>query len=254
MMARATHILLLGMSLGVGQAGAVERGSLPNQAEMMALPPYCVVRLTASQDSPEWKMWRDRIGENFIGMHHYCEALNYVNRYWGARNVQERNYYLGLALDNFNYMVKSEKSDFALRGELYANRGEVFKLMGKASEAVQDFKKAISIKPAFVRPYLQLADLYANSKERARAFEVVTEGLRNAPESKALQRRYLELGGKEPFPEPVVAKVPDAEPAPAATPEDQAAPTDAMKQSDAPPQEAPASGKPANPYCRFCPD
>ncbi|KVW97112.1 hypothetical protein ABW22_06385 [Thiobacillus denitrificans] len=242
-------------------AGAVDFSSKANAAEMLRMPPYCQVKWNSPPTSPEWKSWRDQIGSNYIDLHHYCAGLNFVNRYWGARTPQDRGFYLQNAMNNFNYMVKAEKPDFALRAELYSHRGEVFKLMRKPGEAVKDFNHALSINPRFVKPYLQLADLNVAGKSNARAIEIVTEGLRHVPDSSALQRRYLELGGKKPFPEPVVAKA--AEPvavqpdAPASKPEavnDPAPSATALPESESAAQtEAAPIGTPSNPYCRFCP-
>jgi hypothetical protein len=55
------------------------------------------------------------------------------------------------------------------------------------------------------------ADLHVTTNSPARALETVTEGLCHVPDSKALQRRYLELGGKKPFPEPIATKSVDPE-------------------------------------------
>lgn len=243
-------------------AGAVDLSSIPNAAEMLRMPPYCQVKFNALPSSPEWKAWRNQIGANYIDLHHYCVALNNVNRYWGARNARDRSYYLERALDNFNYMVKAEKPDFALRAELYSHRGEVFKLMGKPGAAVKDFNHALSINPRIPRPYLQIADLHVAGKSPTRALETVTAGLRHLPDSKALQRRYLELGGKKPFPEPIVTKAPEpvspqtAEVTPIPETVVEPVPDRASPPSSAPTiatEPQPPIGTLKNPYCRFCP-
>lgn len=225
----------------------------PNATEMLLMPSYCKVKFTAPQGSPEWQTWRGRIGENFIDLHHYCAALNFVNRYWKAQSASDRSYYLKNAMDNFDYMVRAEKPGFPLRAELYSNRGEVFKLQGRLGEAIQDFNRAIEINPRFTKPYLQLIDLYEGAKKRDESLEVATSGLRNNPNSKVLQRRYHEVGGKLPYPKPIqieaVAMEPaskteigvsDPVPAPVVTPAESIA--------------KPIIGSPTNPYCRFCPE
>lgn len=257
MTARALFTLLF-LAGVTSPALAVDTGLRPNAVEMMRLPPYCQAKFNAPTSSPEWKSWRAQIGENFIDLHHYCAGLNYMNRYWGARSAPDRSFYLQRALTNFDYMVKAEKPDFALRVELYSQRGEVNKLLRKPGEAIKDFNTARSADPRAVKPYLQLADLYVATKASARALETVTEGLRHVPDSTALQRRYLELGGKKPFPDPIVAKAAEPQPAPAepvATPP-AAEPAAAVEPGPEPaaPAAAPAAiGTPKNPYCRFCP-
>ena len=143
----------------------------PNAAEMRSLPPFCAVRLNGTQGSPEWNSWRSQIGENFLDIHHYCFALVAVNRYWGARNPADRGFYLQRALNNFNYIIEAAKPDFTLRADVYSDRGNLFKLMGKPGDAVKDFNQALSINPRNAKPYLQLADLYMGSKDTTRALE-----------------------------------------------------------------------------------
>lgn len=238
------------MLLASGSAAATKLSFVPDAQEMALMPPYCKVKFTAPQGSPEWQAWRDRIGENFIDIHHYCVGLNYVNRYWGAHNALDRGYYLKNAMDNFNYMVKAAKPGFPLLSELYSNRGDVFKLEGQPGQAIEDYNHAIASNPQATRPYLQLIDLYESQKLREKSLKVATEGLRNDPGSKALQRRYLELGGKRPFPKPTRTEA--SAPAPVSQPETSASePVSPVDTSDEP---QPKIGSPTNPYCRFCPD
>lgn len=253
--------VLLGLTSGINAAHALEAAPRPTDAEMLSLPAYCQVKFNAPPQSPEWKGWRDRIGANYIDLHHFCAGINFVNRYWGARNARDRGFYLQNAMNNFDYMVKAEKPDFTLRAELYSHRGEVFKLMRRPAEAVREFNHALSIDPRFVKPYLQLAELNVAGKSPARALEIVTEGLRHVPDSTALQRRYLELGGKKPFPDPIVAKAAEPEPQPVATAPAVETPIEPAPAAAVSPQPepkaatepAPTIGTPSNPYCRFCP-
>lgn len=254
------RMVLLGVLLGGGaSAWAIELSFTPNASEMMRMPDYCKAKFNAPQGSPEWQMWRDRMGKNFIDIHHYCAALNFMNRYWGARDAIERSHYLRSALDNFDYMVTAESPDFPLRAELYSNRGEVFKLKGSLGEAAKDFRHAIEIDPKLTRPYLQLIDLHEGRKQRKEALEVSILGLRHNPDSKAMQRRYLELGGTRPFPEPITPAIaePQAVPVPPSTPVEATASVPPSAAPATPESSAtetqPAIGSPKNPYCRFCP-
>lgn len=251
------RFVLLGLAWGTS-ALAVETGLRPNPAEMLRLPAYCQAKFNLPRGTPEWNAWRDRIGENFNDIHHYCAGLNYMNRYWAARSKQDRGYYLQRAISNFDYMAKAEKPGFLLRAELYSNRGEVFRLMGRPGEAVKELNQALAADPRNVKTYLQLADLQVAGKAPARALETVSEGLRYVPDSTALQRRYLELGGQKPFPDPVVAKA--AKPVAASSGADEAtaqpveaAGAEATSDTAAPIQSPPPIGTPNNPYCRFCP-
>lgn len=249
------HFVLFALIAGAGSASGVETGLRPSTAEMMRLPSYCQARYTLQQGSPGWRDWEAQIGQNFIDIHHYCAGLNYVFRYWGARSKQEKSFYLERAMAGFNYLVKAQKPGFPLRAEMYANRGEVYKLMGRVGEATRDFEQAVAIDPRMAKPYLHLADVHVAAKSQKRALEVVTDGLRHVPDSTALQRRYLELGGQKPFPDPVVAKAPEPVMAPSEADEPAARPVEAASVEGAPEAtpSPPKIGTPKNPYCRFCP-
>jgi tetratricopeptide (TPR) repeat protein len=261
-------IIVLSLELTVGNnfAAAAVLPYAATPEEMARLPALCTVRMHGDRQSPEYRAWRARIGENYEDFFHYCAGLNFVNRYWGARVATERNYYLQQAKAEFDYIINRMKPDFTMGADLYSDRGGVFNLMGRLGDAINDFNKALSIDPKMVRPYLELADLYEKAKNRTRALEVTTAGLRLLPDSKALQRRYLELGGKRPFPDPVVQDAPHDAAQPVDTPpakgeetattgnpaSDAAASTPAVVPPEAAPQ--PKIGTPNNPYCRFCPD
>lgn len=257
----ARLILVSVLACGVtANAYAVDE-SYYNASDIPRMQPYCKARLVPGGMPEGWEYWIARIGENFKDLHHYCAALNYMNRYWSVRNPKDRGYFLSIALNNLNYMVTAEKPDFVLRGELYSTRGEVFRLQGKPVQAVGDFRHAIELDPKLTRPYLQLISYYEGIKKRGEALEIAKTGLRHIPDSKALQRHYLELGGKKPFPEPIVAPV--AEPTSpqttdaAPTPETRVTPspsnTDSSQTEPAAVTAPPPIGTPSNPYCRFCP-
>lgn len=258
----SARLILIGvLACGVtANAYAVDE-SYYNASDIPRMQPYCKARLVPGAMPEGWEYWIARIGENFKDLHHYCAALNYMNRYWSARNAKDRGYLLSIAMNNLNYMVKAEKPDFVLRAELYSNRGEVFRLQGNSVQAVGDFRHAIELDPKLTRPYLQLINYYEGIKKRGEALEMATLGLRHIPDSKALQRHYLELGGKKPLPEPIAAPVADSVPPPTvdAVPVPEAgvtatpANTDSKQTEPAAVAAPPPIGTPANPYCRFCP-
>lgn len=234
----------------------------PSPAEMTTLPPYCAARF--DEKSEAFKSWRDSMGSDFMHVHHYCAGLNFVNRARGmGSSNKDRQGTLEAALRNFDYMLAHTHPDFSLRPEILMNRGIALSMMKRSGEAVGDLMKAIEADPKQPRAYMTLADMYSQQKNRAKALETVTEGLRHNPDTKSLQRRYTELGGKLPYPDPapvepapVAVQVgPDAAPTPDAgsTP-----PVESADSAPPSPAEAPAAppkiGSPTNPYCRFCPD
>ena len=252
--------LILGLA-GFALAQPAVADWKPSPAEMAMLPPYCAARF--DERSEAFKSWKSSMGQDFIHVHHYCAGLNFVNR---ARDMgsseRDRQGTLEAALRNFDYMLAHTHPDFSLRPEILMNRGIALSMMNRTSEAVGNLLQSIEADPNQPRAYLTLAEMYEKQKNRAKALETVTEGLRHNPDIKSLQRRYTELGGKLPYPEPIgpapVAAQTDrpgdapGEASAAAPTSPAAAGTPATSAGDA--DELPKIGSPTNPYCRFCPD
>jgi len=250
-------LLMVGIPVDQARAGGDFR---PSDSEMQQLPPFCAVRFNSSMDSPEWKTWRSQLGGNFLDIHHYCAGLNFLNRYYRVSKAAKSGQLQG-AKRNFEYMIKAAGSTFPLRAETYLNHGITMRLMGQQGLAVRDLQQAIEINPKLTKAYQELIYLYRNNKQSTQAMDITIAGLRQIPDSKALQKHYLELGGKQPFPEPIAAAVvqPVVESPPIEAATKQAASV-ASEQSnpatDTPSgavKEKPAIGTPGNPYCRFCP-
>jgi len=210
-------------------------------------------------------------------MHHFCDCIRFTNRAYSALgNWDEMRYDLQLAIGGCDYVLGHTKTDFYMRPEVHLQKGKALRLFRQENKAVGEFMEAIRGNPELAQAYVELADIQARNKKHGEALKTVTEGLRHVPDSKPLKRRYSELGGKLPYPEPLVKESPSApeaavpatprspsteqqaSPVPAAvTPQDSAVPaTSAAKPTDpdARPPETPKIGSPTNPWCRFCPD
>lgn len=175
----------------------------PTAAEMVFMPDYCKAK-SAGPNSPEYQAWEAKVGSKYKrgweSMHHFCDGLNYMNRYLRLFNDPKRGYYLSRAVAEMNYNLnESFPDDFLLAAEMYLNRGLAYQLMHNDGKAAADFYKAIQIDPNKVQAYLGLSDIYLMGN-KDKALEIVTSGLKHVPTSKALQKRYLTLGGKEPLP------------------------------------------------------
>lgn len=239
----------------------------PNQEEDFAkLPPYCKVKLGKNVPEAEYKAWNTTFGRDFDHIHHYCSGLHVMNYYYRTSGAANKQKVLIKAIQQFSYMVDKAKPTWSLMPEIYANRGEAYLLAGNFVQGIEDLNKAISLNPSMLKPYVALADHYTRHKQPQNAMGVISEGLRYNPEHRGLQRRYLELGGQKPFPEPsaqtTTEETPplekqDSEPASqgdavsGTTTQTQAAPA---TEPDTTQNTAPKIGAPGNPYCRFCPD
>ena len=251
------------LSMACAQAGAAEPWA-PSDAEMASLPPYCKARMKSGQGSQDYKTWEASLGKDFIHTHHYCAGLNFINRYYRARSNNDKRFNISNAEGNLQYMVSHADPGYSLMPDVHLNLGVVYSLSNQPAKAIAHFNKAIELNPRQPRAYSSLADYYVKGKQTGKALDIVTEGLRHNPDTKSLQRRYRELGGKLPYPE-AIASVPPTAPAAeasepaasAAMPASGAEPAAVAPVTPPPaeqPIEPPKIGSPTNPYCRFCPD
>jgi tetratricopeptide (TPR) repeat protein len=232
--------------------------SMPTDAELASLPPFCKVKMRGV-GSPEYIILEKTMGKDWGHTHHYCMGINSLNRYYRARSENDKRSSLNGAQNNLKYMVTHAAPSYSLMPDVYLNLGVVYSLVNQPAQAIAHFSKAIELNPRQTRAYNAMADYYAKIKQTTRALETVTEGLRHNPDTRSLQRRYTELGGKLPYPAPI-------EPEPAAAPatpptEKTAAPVVQVPVEQAvttpapePVSSLPGIGSPKNPYCRFCPD
>jgi len=242
-------------------ANAVEPW-VPTDSEMASLPPYCKVKMKSSPGSPEYKAWESTLGKDFLHTHHYCAGINFINRYYRARSQQDKRFNLNNARSDLQYMVTHAEPTFSLMPDVYLNLGVVYSLTNQTAQAITYFNKAIELNPRQPRAYNALSDYYVKSKQSAKALEIVTAGLRHNPDTKSLQRRYTELGGKLPYPEPIepapagdaVAAKPEGSATPAPSSIEPAASSTPTTAEPVEPIAEPKVGSPTNPYCRFCPD
>ncbi|MBW8371327.1 MAG: hypothetical protein K0M66_10190 [Thiobacillus sp.] len=248
-------LILIGMLSQVSSVMAA-----PSKAGLAALPPYCEARKNAGSES--FRSWRSSMGGDFNHIHHYCNGLDLLNRARGSYSSKNSEM-LSAVVREFDYVLSHASPGFYMRSEILMNRGVALSMMKRNGEAVSNLLKSIELDAKQPRAYMTLADVYDKMKNRGKALETVTDGLRHNPDTKSLQRRYTELGGKLPYPapiEPVPAEAPETKPdeavvaAPPANPVAPPEDTSATLTPAAQPVEPPKIGSPTNPYCRFCPD
>jgi tetratricopeptide (TPR) repeat protein len=246
------------------------------ESELALMPQYCQAKYGKDRGNQAiGNKWREIYGDkNWANQHHYCDALKFIVR--ANRNLGDKaelSYNLEQAQRGIEHMLNVEQTpDWVLRPEAHVNLGKLYLHMirvGKGSEgkAVRNFEQAILIQPDYEPAYSALSDFYADKGLKQKALNVIEEGLRHAPESKMLLRRFKELGGKTP-PVPLVMTKPP-------TPDEAIASPVKQEQSQSgnttipPPPDVPGAtspepppkqttppriGSPSNPWCRFCPD
>jgi tetratricopeptide (TPR) repeat protein len=242
------------------------------ESELALMPPYCQAKYGKDRGNQVISdKWRNIYGDqNWGNMHHYCDALKFIiraNRSLGNKN--DLSYNLGYAQGDIEHLLASEQTpDWILRPEAHVHLGKLYLRLipfGKGSEvkAVQNFEQAILIRPDYEPAYSALSDFYASKGLKQKALDTVEEGLRHAPDSKRLLRRFKDLGGETP-PAPLVVPQPIAPDEAIASPTKQESNTTISTPSDVPASLSPEAsqkqktppkiGSPSNPWCRFCTD
>ncbi|MBN2320620.1 MAG: tetratricopeptide repeat protein [Acidobacteria bacterium] len=116
----------------------------PTEAEQLQLPAYCKARFELTELPIEVKkQWEARLGKDFIHVHHYCYALNSLNRL--RLGIGDPEYLLEISLNNLDYMIEHVRPNFVLLPEIYYNKGRTLMMMGKYEEAAIYFNKAKSL-------------------------------------------------------------------------------------------------------------
>lgn len=261
--------LLLGLlgcfgMMPMGNALAKELWSPITAAEVQVLPPYCKEKITGVSDGINY-------ASQYVGgwadLHHYCYALNNINRYYGTFDQNARRFYLNGVLGDFQYLFSHTAPDFWLRPEMHTQKGKLLVSAKRGGEAAAEFLMAIQENKNYAPAYVALSDFYRNLGQKPKALSTVEDGLKYAPDDRVLVSRYRELTGHA-FVPPAVSATPsegkasgvktDANTAiqpavsiPAPASEGTVAPVATQPAPAA--EDSPKIGSPTNPYCRFCP-
>lgn len=193
--------------------------------EKALLPPYCkytqgghVGQEIQGQPSEGAKRWVSAFGgqgmtAHLWRMHHYCYALIHMMRgkRAGLTMMEYKEAWNG-AIEELDFTLQFLPPDFVLMPEMMLNRGRSLMRLKKADAAMENFAKSIEAKPDYWPPYLEMADYQVSVGAKAKAIETLQEGLRRAPDAKALRSRLKELGGA--MPEPAAEKPPALPPSP----------------------------------------
>lgn len=164
-------------------------GSYPPTAEeLKMLPPACIAK--ENRDPAEVKKWEKILGDSFLHLHHYCYALNFLNRI--HRGIGDKRFLLGAALNDFKYMQRIPEQN-VLRPEVEYNIGQVLYQLDRMPEAIAPIRKAILLKPDYVQAYLLLSLCYRRIGDIADAAEALRTGLAKVPASQALQNALNEI-------------------------------------------------------------
>jgi len=245
------RILLAALVAGAATLTAAPAGAKPivTDEERTLLPPYCnyVEDAPGFADLATVNGWNARLGPAFRSFHHYCWGLTWLirsNRF--KITPQQRAYMLKEAVGEIQFSINRINMHHGSAGhvllpELLTKQGQALLKLKSLQDAHDRFRAAADRNPRYWPAYLGLAETFMATNDKARARDVLNEGLSHSQDAVSLVRMLAEIEGKKPgeikLPPPAVAKVPEA---PAAT---EAAPPAA--ESSAPGGSAPESGQAA---------
>lgn len=179
--------VVLGMAL-FGSANGAEPFA-PTPSERVLLPEYCQDRLA----NKNFKKWGTVLGDGYNHIHHYCFALNFINRAKAkVRDVPGRKHALQSASNNLDYVMERTDDKYVLAPDFHIARGEIRMMQGDMVEAQLSFTRATELKPDYPKGWLALSDLFQRSNRHDQARQALEEGLRFAPEKhKDFMRKKL---------------------------------------------------------------
>ena len=185
---------------------ALAQPELITNAEIAMLPAYCPDTQTFGQGGQHWgaqpynwspnaPKWLDLMGKGFWTMHHYCWALIRLRRAErpGTPAVIQKGHRQA-ALGDLSFVIENSPPDFIMLPEIYTKYGEVELLLKNYADADEAFAKARALKPDYWPAYLQWAEYLRQRGQKAKARELVQQGLSHAPDSKPLQQLLSMLG------------------------------------------------------------
>ena len=162
-------------------------------ADFAKLPEYCSARMNRTGPASQ-KRWKRIMGQSgWLHLHHYCAALNSINRANLGTRADRIEDSLERALHSINGVLETTGKSFVLRPELHLNKGKVLVRLKRFGDALFEFKKAISIKPDYIPAYSALSDLYVKTGDRENAVRILKTGLEKKPNSRSLKRRLGKL-------------------------------------------------------------
>lgn len=169
--------------------------------EMAMVPPYCMYtqgfrdRVPGGNNPAEIERWGSLMGHAaFHAMHHYCSGLMETNRAeFLSSTPAERLFYLRHAVVEYDYVIERVPQDFKLLPELLTKKGENLIRLGQARLGVDEFLRAIDLRPDYWPPYVQLSDYYKGIGDLPKAREYLEKALSYSPNVKSLKARLTEL-------------------------------------------------------------
>jgi len=171
----------------------------PTTDDLRLLPQYCAIRAASwgnDAKDPRVRRWFNVFGKDFIHMHHYCEGILRFRKSFLITDPRLRDIALKKSVDELTYTANKATKDFILWPELLTYRAMAFYELGETPKAMADVRRALEIKPDYVKAITVLADFMVKQGDFEGAKNELVRGRKIKPRSKSLKRRIDCLEGK----------------------------------------------------------
>lgn len=160
----------------------------PNAFEWATWPEYCRARYTVSGaglDSkfasmvPKAKVeeWARKLDGVWAGFHHYCAGVIVFERARRATEERFRLHYYEQVVGECNYTIERSAKTHPMYAKMLTLRGRALHEIGKAQEGFGDFKLAVHLHPTISDPYAAWALILRRHGERAKARQILEDGI-----------------------------------------------------------------------------
>jgi tetratricopeptide (TPR) repeat protein len=153
----------------------------PDKEEMLSLPRWCQVCVVTNASifsgdkssvtdalMAERAQWAKKIGEDvFIYLHHYCAALNWINRYNKSMFDEDypeasmhREAALRSGLQEFAFVRTHVNKAWILFPELLLKEAFIYRALENNIQAIKNLREALELRPDYAPIYQELAETY----------------------------------------------------------------------------------------------
>ncbi|MDA9981294.1 tetratricopeptide repeat protein [Gammaproteobacteria bacterium] len=159
--------------------------------DFLLLPPYCSARYGRTNEADAAR-WAKIIGREFWrGIHHYCSGLDLINKANRTTNPAEKKILFGKAYGVINAYTGNVGPRWM--PEVSLKKGIALAGYGDVGAAIQEFTKAIRLRPDYTQAYLALSKTYLDLGDKTKAREFLELGLEKKPNSKSIKRALSRL-------------------------------------------------------------
>ncbi len=158
--------------------------------DVAAMPSYCQARCSVPKDHPLNINWKRKMGQkNWIHLHHYCFAIGFTNRLTKTHDKRQRQFLMERIRANFGYVLQRWPKKFRLLPEAHLRFARAQESGGDMVGAAKNYQAAINAQPRRAAGYAAFSDFLRRSGDANGANEILQQGLRINPNSKALRAR-----------------------------------------------------------------